>query len=104
MIESETPVWMIQTRSGNGDLQAYCAMFETAEEAVRAMKAFDGGDNFKRIDSLWPLPESTAAGVRQVFGLIYGSIIPGPNDDIREFDRQVEIARRGPAGSLGPPL
>jgi hypothetical protein len=29
-------------------------MFETTEEAVRAMKARDNGDDFKHIDSLGP--------------------------------------------------
>jgi hypothetical protein len=85
MIESATRVWLIQTRLGNGSLKTYCAMFETAEEAVRAMKALDNGDDFKRIEPLKPLSESAAAGVRQVFGLIYGSIIPWSNDDVESL-------------------
>ena len=32
-----------------------------------------------------PLSESAAAGVPQVVGLIYGSIIPWPNGDIEGF-------------------
>jgi hypothetical protein len=85
MIKTETPIWMIQARSGNGDLKTYCAMVETAEEAVRAVKAIGKDDEFKRIAPMGPLSESAAAGVRQVFGLIYGSIIPWPNDDIESL-------------------
>jgi hypothetical protein len=38
MIKTETSVWMIQARSGNGDLKTYCSMVESAEEA-RAVTA-----------------------------------------------------------------
>jgi hypothetical protein len=49
------------------------------------MKVLDDGGDFTRIEPLGRLPESAAAGVRQVHGLIYGSIIPWPNDDVESL-------------------